>query len=95
MEKTSYDEDNLINQYARSLFENIEKEVSLNFEKNEDFSIHNKKINNKLLILNIRFKSNSPNNRLSQDIYFAIEINEKYPETKPVMKCLSNVSHFI
>ena len=95
MSNIHYDDECLINQYANSLFQNIEKEVNLSFKNNEDFSINSKKLNSKLLSINIRFKSSSTLNNLSQDIYFVLDINEKYPEAKPVLKCLSNVTKFI
>ena len=83
--------ENILLEYAQSLFKSIEEETLNYLNKSNDFGISSKIIKNKLLVFSIVFKKKSEINQLREDLDFKILITEKFPEDIPQVYCYSNV----
>ena len=93
----NYEIQSIINQVTSSLFTSIQQETEnyYNVDKDkQDFSIYFKTQmpKEKRLLINVIFKLTSKQNNLGQNIYFTININDKFPEEIPYVRCLTNVS---
>lgn len=96
----NYEIQSLINQVTNSLFTFIQQETQSYFnadKEKEKFSVYfkNQFPKEKKLLINIIFKLSSKHNNLGQNIYFSININDKFPEAIPYVRCLTNVSSSI
>ena len=94
----NYEIQSVLNQVTVSLFSSIQDETEKYINSNnvkDDFSVYFKSQmpKEKKLIINVIFKITSKLNNLGQNIYFSININDKYPEELPFVRCLTNVSN--
>lgn len=84
-------ENNIMEEYIKSLFINLEKEVFDAFKNSIDFNIDIKILKNKEMLILVKFKKDSPSNQILEDLFFQILVNKKFPEQMPQVTCLSNV----
>lgn len=89
-----YDDENVMNLYLKSLYSTLENDTLTYFKDNQNFRVTSKRIG-KRLVFTIRFLSTSDLNKTALDINFFLKISEKYPETEPILTCISNVNQLI